>query len=160
VKSFILALMMCFALCFFVLHVPLIKHKKEIAMEEKNITTMIWVDDSCEPDNGGENIHPIVIKLNDAEKGRFVEITQWFKNGDHPCDGTGTFEEGEFKGELLEGKVVRYYRTPECDGEDVCKKCGNTMHFHGFIDNPEGGCVVCPGDFIGTSSDGEYYIVD
>ena len=129
-------------------------------MNEKKGTNMIWVAESDAPDNGGENIHPIVIKPHDTDKGRFVEVIQWFKNGDHPNDGTETFEEGEFKGELLEGNVVRYYRTPECDGEDVCEKCGNTMHYHGWMDNLDGGTVVCPGDHVGTRSDGEYYIVN
>ncbi len=35
-----------------------------------------------------------------------------------------------------EGKVVRYYRHPNIDGQTVCKHCGNTMHNHGWIDTP------------------------
>ena len=49
-----------------------------------------------------------------------IEAIQWFKNGDHPDDDCGTFDAGNgpFKGE---GKVVRYYRRPECDGQNACK---------------------------------------
>ena len=86
-----------------------------------------------------------------------IEAHQWLKNGDHPEDGTEVFEQGEFKGELLEGKVVRYYRTPECDGQDVCTHCGLTMHDHGWIDTLEGGHIVCPGDWIITGIADERY---
>lgn len=86
-----------------------------------------------------------------------IEATQWFRNGDHPKDGVEVFQKGEFKGELLEGIVVRYYRTPECDCQDVCKQCGDIMHNHGWIDTLEGGHIVCPGDFIITGVHGENY---
>lgn len=79
-----------------------------------------------------------------------IEATQWFKNGDHPEDNCGDFyteESGHFKGE---GSVVRYYRTPDCDGQTPCKHCGDIMHNHGWIDTREGGHIVCPGDFIIT----------
>lgn len=86
-----------------------------------------------------------------------IDATQWFKNGDHPNDGTETFEEGEFKGELLEGKVVRYYRAPDIDGDKPCSLCKKTMHVHGWIDTLEGGHIVCPEDYIITGIKGEYY---
>ncbi len=79
-----------------------------------------------------------------------IEATQWWKNGDHPEDGKDVFAEGEFKGELLEGKVVRYYRTPECDGQVVHNRCGRIMHDHGWIDTLEGGYIVCPSDWVIT----------
>lgn len=86
-----------------------------------------------------------------------IEAVQWFKNGDHPNDSNETFEDGEFKGELLEGKIVRYYRTPDLDGQSKCKNCRNIMHLHGWIDTLEGGHIVCPGDFIITGIHGERY---
>lgn len=86
-----------------------------------------------------------------------VDATQWFKNGDHPKDGDARFESGEFKGELFEGLVVRYYRTPEMDGQRPCEHCGKIMHVHGWIDTLEGGHVVCPADFIITGVKGERY---
>lgn len=86
-----------------------------------------------------------------------VEATQWHKNGDHPQDGTERFARGEFKGELYEGKVVRYYRRPEMDGQSACKHCGQIMHVHGWIDTLEGGHIVCPGDWIITGVAGENY---
>lgn len=86
-----------------------------------------------------------------------IEATQWFKNGDHPNDGNSVFEEGEFKGELLEGNVVRYYRHPKIDGQDECEQCRFIMHQHGWIDTLEGGHIVCPGDYIITGIKGENY---
>ena len=86
-----------------------------------------------------------------------IEATQWFENGDHPEDGTEVFEEGEFKGELLEGKIVRYYRTPDIDGQTKCKHCDSIMHNHGWIDTLEGGHIVCPGDWIITGVQRERY---
>jgi len=86
-----------------------------------------------------------------------IEATQWFHNGDHPEDGTETFEKGEFKGELYEGKVVRYYRHPDVDSEQSCSKCGNTMHNHGWVDTLEDGHNVCPSDWIITGVAGEVY---
>lgn len=86
-----------------------------------------------------------------------VEAVQWFKNGDHPKDGGERFESGKFKGELLEGNVVRYYRTADMDGQTPCKHCGVIMHHHGWIDTLEGGHIVCPGDFVITGVKGENY---
>jgi hypothetical protein len=86
-----------------------------------------------------------------------IEAHQWFKNGDHPQDGDERFEDGEFKGELYEGKVVRYFRRPDVDGESLCSECGKAFHIHGWIDTLEGGHRVCPGDWIITGIHGERY---
>lgn len=86
-----------------------------------------------------------------------IEAHQWFKNGDHPDDGKEVFKVGEFTGELLEGKVVRYFRRPDIPGGNLCPKCGRTLHDHGWIDTLEGGHRVCPGDFIITGVEGERY---
>lgn len=88
-----------------------------------------------------------------------VEATQWHKNGDHPEDGTERFLHGMFKGELLEGKVVRYFRDPETPGVTLCRHttCQQPMHNHGWIDTMEGGHIVCPGDWIITGVQGERY---
>ncbi len=87
-----------------------------------------------------------------------IEATQWFKNGDHPEDGNGRFPEGgEYAGELLEGKVVRYFRRPDKPGTDVCQHCGQTMHVHGWIDTKEGGHIVCPADWVITGVQDERY---
>jgi len=86
-----------------------------------------------------------------------IEAAQWFKNGDHPEDDCGTFQcngEEPFQGE---GGVVRYYRTPECDGQEHCKICGEIMHVHGWIETLEGGHIVCPRDWIITGIKGEKY---
>jgi len=86
-----------------------------------------------------------------------IDATQWFFNGDHPQDGTEVFETGEFKGQLLEGNIVRYYRTPDIDGNNTCNHCGVIMHCHGWIDTLEGGHIVCPEDWIITGIQGEHY---
>ena len=81
-----------------------------------------------------------------------VEARQWFKNGDHPEDFS---ELG--RGGLTEGHIVRYFRRPDVEGEKQCVKCGDDMHWHGWIDTLEGGHIVCPGDWIITGVQGEYY---
>jgi len=75
-----------------------------------------------------------------------VEADQWFKNGDHPLDGS----EGE-------GVVVRYFRHPQVNGASLHPKCGMKFHIHGWIDTLESGHCVCPGDWIITEVKGEYY---
>ena len=86
-----------------------------------------------------------------------VEASQWFKNGDHPEDGCEIFHTKEGKTFYGEGKVVRSYRHPKGDGEDVCLFCNSTMHVHGWIDTLEGDRNVCVGDWIITEVKGEYY---
>lgn len=82
-----------------------------------------------------------------------IEAHQWFKNGDHPEDHA----DRNWPGEPWEGLVVRYYRTPDLDGQTKCKHCGDIMHNHGWIDTLEGGHIVCPGDWIITGVHGERY---
>lgn len=86
-----------------------------------------------------------------------IEATQWFKNGDHPQDGGERFQSGEFAGELLEGRVVRYYRHPGVPGDRPCEQCGRDHNEHGWIDTLEQGHRVCPGDWIITGVKGERY---
>ena len=86
-----------------------------------------------------------------------IDATRWFMNGDHPEDALYdvVMDDGEtFKSE---GKVVRYFRHPYKDGDRLCTHCENIMHIHGWIDTLEGGHTVCPGDWIITGVDGEYY---
>lgn len=86
-----------------------------------------------------------------------IEASRWFKNGDHPNDGDEKFTSGEFKGELFEGKIVRYYRRPDTYGKTFCQHCKQKLHHHGWIDTLEGGHIVCPGDWIITGVKGENY---
>jgi hypothetical protein len=87
-----------------------------------------------------------------------VEATQWFKNGDHPEDACQlvAVPRGQMPF-MSEGRVVRYYRHPNMDGQTKCKHCGDLMHNHGWIDTLEGGHIVCPGDWIITGVAGENY---
>ena len=81
-----------------------------------------------------------------------VEATQWHTNGDHPQDDVmRPFEDtGKLPEKPREGTVVRYFRHPGIGGTQKCISCGFLMHFHGWIDTPEGGHIVCPGDWIIT----------
>jgi len=98
-----------------------------------------------------------LLKMKYTTKPKTIEAIQWFKNGDHPNDNCETFTGSDglpFQGE---GKVVRYYRHPSIDGNDICLKCNSTMHEHGWIDNGEDDNNVCPGDFIVTTETGYIY---
>ena len=86
-----------------------------------------------------------------------IEATQWFQSGDHPEDSRETFTGTDGLPFLGEGKIVRYYRRPECDGQFACRHCGDLMHNHGWIDTLEAGHNVCPGDWIITGIKGEHY---
>lgn len=88
-----------------------------------------------------------------------VEAHQWFKNGDHPDDDCfRPYEDtGEIPIEPREGVIVRYYRTPDFDGQLECKHCNDIMHNHGWIDTLEGGHTVCPSDWIIKGIAGEFY---
>ena len=83
-----------------------------------------------------------------------IEAHQWFKNGDHPEDGTAESAERALS---HEGLVVRYYRNPKHYGQDPCPECGVLYHAHGWIDTLEDGHRVCPGDWIITGVQGERY---
>ena len=86
-----------------------------------------------------------------------IEAHKWFKNGDHPDDDIIVVTGSDGKPFESEGKLVRYYRTPELDGQNVCVHCGNIMHNHGWIETLEGGHTVCPGDWIIEGVAGEFY---
>ena len=76
-----------------------------------------------------------------------IEAHRWYKNGDHPKDGeSGT-----------EGEIIRYFRHPKIHDGELCDQCGVRMIQHGWIDTPEGGHRVCPGDWIITGVMGERY---
>ena len=74
-----------------------------------------------------------------VEKPSIIEATQWFKNGDHPKDDQEVFTRSDGNPFLGEGKIVRYYRHPEMDGQTECSECGDIMHNHGWIDKLEDG---------------------
>lgn len=87
-----------------------------------------------------------------------VEATQWWQNGDHPQDEALAIENGMHV--VREGKIVRYFRHPDIPGKSACVSslpCVFAMHDHGWIDTPEGGHTVCPGDWIITGIKGERY---
>jgi len=81
-----------------------------------------------------------------------VLAAQWFKNGDHPEDGSIVIRGEGVESFLSEGQIVRYFRHPNVSGDAVCPECKNRMHEHGWIGqarcNIPGGMKVCPGDWI------------
>lgn len=88
-----------------------------------------------------------------------IEAVRWFKNGDHPDDAC--FRPYEDTGAIpevpREGKVVRYFRHPAIIGREECPACHRIINDHGFIDTPEGGHIVCPGDWIVRGVRGNYW---
>ena len=88
------------------------------------------------------------------KKTDIITAFQWFRNGDHPEDFCVPRNDT-----TTEGEVVRYYRTPNFDGQEKCEKCGMIMHFHGWIDTLEFGHIVCPGDWIIKGLCNEFYPV-
>jgi hypothetical protein len=91
-----------------------------------------------------------------------IEATQWFKNGNHPEDNCfRPFEDTGVKPDQpREGAVVRYFRRPDVSGTRPCISsipCAFRMHDHGWIDTPEGGHTVCPGDWVITGVENEKY---
>lgn len=86
------------------------------------------------------------------KRGMEVDAVQWFENGDHPDD----FPAGAPSMCPFEGRVVRYFRYPGVDGQDLCR-CGQPYHIHGWIDDDFNGKLVCPGDWIITDAAGNYH---
>lgn len=87
-----------------------------------------------------------------------VKAIRWQKNGDHPLDDVfRPFEDtGKVPTEPREGAIVRYYRHPQFDGNGTCHNCEQIMHFHGWIDTPPNGHIVCPGDWVITEGTNHY----
>lgn len=77
-----------------------------------------------------------------------VLAVQWYKNGDHPNDRCVADENGSYN----EGAVVRYFRHPDVAGNSFCE-CGDTMHYHGWIDQGNDGLIVCPSDYVIENSE-------
>lgn len=77
-----------------------------------------------------------------------IEAAQWFGNGDHPQDECPLCHDEEGKPFLGEGKVVRRYRHPLIPAEAMCSGCEKPMGTHGWLDTPQGGQIVCPGDYV------------
>ncbi len=79
-----------------------------------------------------------------------LKYVVWWKNGDHPNDDVWRpFEDtGKLPTEPREGKVVRYFRHPNIDGNSKCDTCGYTMNEHGWIDSGFEGVTICPGNYV------------
>jgi hypothetical protein len=83
-----------------------------------------------------------------------IEANQWHSNGDHPEDYSERMVPNV---DWCEGLVVRYFRRPDIDESRSCNHCEFHMGMHGWIDTLEGGHIVCPGDWIITGVQGEFY---
>lgn len=93
------------------------------------------------------------------KKPALVEATQWFRNGDHPFDGSEPVNTAGSSTTLTEGKVVKFFRRLHIPGDRICPECGSIMHKHGIIDSPNDadGEIVHPGDYILTDTKGRFY---
>jgi len=82
-----------------------------------------------------------------------IEAEQWFK-----VTGDEKAMHGRKPEDLpIYHLQVGYYRHPKLDGQIKCKRCGDIMHIHGWIDTLEGGHIVCPSDWIIKGIKGEFY---
>lgn len=86
-----------------------------------------------------------------------VEATQWFKNGDHPEDYPSLMHDREAREHGAEGNVVKPYRKVDADCDTYCPTCGGLKYNHGWIDNSEGGLLVCPGDYVIKDERGKFH---
>lgn len=86
-----------------------------------------------------------------------IKASQWFMNGDHPEDNSVLIQDYADQVFCSEGQVVRRFRRSDVPGDKICNQCGNMIDRHGWIDTPEGGHRVCPGDWIITGVKGERY---
>lgn len=88
-----------------------------------------------------------------------IEASQWYRNGDHPEDDSQPIDTSDGTFQLTEGKVVRFFRSLNIPGNRVCSACGNIMQKHGALIQEGTGedVLVCPSDYIITSTDGFYY---
>lgn len=92
-----------------------------------------------------------VTPIPDANTRQRTFGVRWLRNGDHPGDALGELLDDPMGGppyERLEGKVVRFFRSPDYPGEEVHESCGHRWHDHGWLDFPDGGETVCPGDWV------------
>lgn len=79
------------------------------------------------------------------KKPEIVEATQWYRAEDCP--------------HVLTYIVPEDYH-PSTRKLNLCEKCGHPSLNHGWIENNPNGRAykICPGDWIITTSDGEYYV--
>jgi len=83
-----------------------------------------------------------------------VEAEQWFNV---TYDKEAGIKGVDNNDEPIYHLGVGFYRTPELDGKNKCKHCGEIMHKHGWIDTLEDGHIVCPSDWIIKGIKGEFY---
>ena len=74
------------------------------------------------------------------EKPVVVEAVQWFKEGDH--------------------SVVAPYSSPGVSGERLCLSCSKPLHMHGWLEQPCGSNVVCPGSWIVERLKDRYKVIE
>lgn len=84
-----------------------------------------------------------------------IEAEQWFEVTYDREAGHGI----ELEDMPIYHLNVGYYCRPEGEfsGNNLCPHCEKSLHVHGWIDTPEGGHVVCPGDWVITGIKGEQY---
>jgi hypothetical protein len=97
-----------------------------------------------------------------------IKAIHWFNNGDQPEDECVIVypvyvSTTKFEPFLSEGRVVKHNPRPIDDSlsmrpELICEKCGKRYYSdHGLLETLSGKVVICPGDWIITGVNGEYY---
>jgi hypothetical protein len=79
------------------------------------------------------------------KKSIVLEAEQWFKMGDHPSV-TPSFADP--RNRTVEGKHF---------AAQLCEHCQKSKGEHGRMNTLEGGCTVCPGDWIIRGIFDEFY---
>jgi len=77
-----------------------------------------------------------------AKKSELVEARQWF--GGYPID------------DLTREGIVHL----DTSGSfAICDHCNTYFCVHGHVKTPEGGRIVCPGDWVTTNANGEHRVM-
>jgi len=90
-----------------------------------------------------------------------ISAVRWLKNGDHPMDNCRMIypnprSSTQFEPFLSDGEVVK---RPE-PTMDKCPFCDEKIWpSHGMIESHGKDILVCPGSWIVTLSDGEYFVL-
>jgi len=90
------------------------------------------------------------------KKNSVVEATQWWKYGDHPKDGFVGLCNGIPPSTIEEGMLVHRWSPNGESSDRACDTCGQKMLRHGWIQMFIR-VLVCPGDWIVTEDNGEYW---
>jgi len=76
--------------------------------------------------------------MKNDEKPVGIDSAHWGPAGIYHAPSGDGFPDGG-------GRIISYFRDPDVDGSTRCKKCEQIMHVHGWVQNADGGHIICPG---------------